>query len=350
MTDQQLAAPGSPATDESDPPQLAPVAEEDGLLFACRLDGHGGAQLLDWAAVEGAGAEEPLWIHLSRESARARRWLSGLHELPSSVVGALFAEETRPRVFPVGSGTVAILRGVNHNPGADPEDLVSIRLWTDGRRLISLRQRRLMTPRDVLAQLLGPARGPSDAAALFERLLHRLTERMASTVVAFDDRLDALEEHFALERAAVMRRELTQLRQEIVTLRRYLAPQREAMTSLLLEPPDWLGERSRHALRETDDRLLRYVEELDAARERAIVIKDDIANQLSESANRTLYLLSIVSAVFLPLGFVTGLLGINVGGMPGTDNPAAFWIACAAMLLIAIGEVVLFRKLRWLGR
>ena len=74
----------------------------------------------------------------------------------------------------------------------------------------------------------------------------------------------------------------------MVALRRYLSPQREAMTGLLMDPPDWLSERSRYSLRETDDRLLRYVEELDAARERAIVIKDDIANQLSEAANRTL--------------------------------------------------------------
>ena len=74
----------------------------------------------------------------------------------------------------------------------------------------------------------------------------------------------------------------------MVALRRYLSPQREAMTGLLMDPPDWLSERSRYSLSETDDRLLRYVEELDAARERAIVIKDDIANQLSEAANRTL--------------------------------------------------------------
>ena len=330
-------------------PDVSDIAEQDGLLFACRLDGRGGATLLDWAGVEAAAADEPLWVHLSRESPRTQAWLQSLHELPRGVVQTLLAEETRPRVLPVPGGTVAILRGVNLHPQADPDDLVTMRLWTDGRRLISLRQRRLLTPRDVLGRLLGEDRGPRDAAELFEQLLHRLTERMGSTVVAFDERLDELESGFEIEHASATRRELTELRQQIVALRRYLSPQREALTGLLLDPPDWLSERSRYTLRETDDRLLRYVEELDAARERAIVIKDDIANQLAEAANRTLYLLSIVSAVFLPLGFVTGLLGINVGGMPGTDSPWAFWIACALMVLIALGELMLFRKWRWLG-
>jgi len=327
----------------------ADVAEEDGLLFACRLDGRGGAALLDWAAVEAAEGDAPIWVHLSRESPRSRRWLQGLIALPRGVVDTLLAEETRPRVLPVPGGTVAILRGVNLHPEAEPNDLVTLRLWTDGRRLISLRQRRLLSPRDVLDRLLGDQRGARDAAELFEQLLHRLTERMGATVLAFDERLDEVESGFVLERASVTRRELTELRQQVVALRRYLSPQREALTGLLLEPPDWLSERSRYALRETDDRLLRYVEELDAARERAVVIKDDIANQLSEAANRTLYLLSIVSAIFLPLGFVTGLLGINVGGMPGVDSPWAFWIACAVMALIALAELALFRKWRWLG-
>ena len=327
----------------------ARVAEEDGLLFACHLDGSGGADLLDWAAVEAAEPQAPIWVHLSRESSRSRDWLQGLTGLPRGVVETLLAEETRPRVMSVPGGTVAILRGVNLHPQADPDDLVTLRLWTDGRRLISLRQRRLLTPRDVLDRLLDSERGPRDAAELFEQLLHRLTERMGATVLAFDERLDELEAGFVLERASATRRELTDLRQQVVALRRYLSPQREAMTGLLMDPPDWLSERSRYSLRETDDRLLRYVEELDAARERAIVIKDDIANQLSEAANRTLYLLSIVSAIFLPLGFVTGLLGINVGGMPGVESPWAFWIACAAMLLIALVELALFRKWRWLG-
>jgi len=101
-------------------------------------------------------------------------------------------------------------------------------------------------------------------------------------------------------------------------------------------------------MRDSADRLTRYVEELDAARERSMIIKDDIANQLSESANRTLYVLAIISGVFLPLAFLTGLLGINVGGMPGVENPSAFWIFCGMIVVLLIIELIIFKRLKWL--
>jgi hypothetical protein len=99
------------------------------------------------------------------------------------------------------------------------------------------------------------------------------------------------------------------IRQKAVLLRRYIAPQREALGTLVSDPPDWFHEDLRPHLRETSDKLMRYLEELDATRERAMVVKDDIANQLSEASNKTLYVLAIVSAIFLPLAFLTDLFG-----------------------------------------
>jgi len=101
-------------------------------------------------------------------------------------------------------------------------------------------------------------------------------------------------------------------------------------------------------LRETSDRLMRYVEELDAARERALVIKDDIANQMAEATNKTLYALAVISGIFLPLAFLTGLLGINIGGMPGVEDSRAFWIFCGMIAGLLIAEVFLFRRLKWI--
>ena len=61
-----------------------------------------------------------------------------------------------------------------------------------------------------------------------------------------------------------------------------------------------------------------------------------------------MYFLTLVAAVFLPLGLITGLLGINVGGMPGADSAEAFWIVTAGLVVVAGILVGLFRWLRWL--
>jgi zinc transporter len=101
-------------------------------------------------------------------------------------------------------------------------------------------------------------------------------------------------------------------------------------------------------LREVADRITRYIEELEEVRERAAVLQDELLNQLTEAANRTIYLLTIVAAVMLPLSFITGLLGINVGGMPGEGSPSAFWIVCLLLVAFGLGEVWVFRRLKWI--
>ena len=325
--------------------------EESGLVFACILDSKGGGQQVGWEQIDGwQPADGPLWIHLDRARPDAIQWLTESASLPEVAVTSLTAEETRPRTFLVGEGLVAVLRGVNLNPDADPDDMVAIRIWVDHDRVISVRQRRLMTPRDILADLTERHGGPKTAPELFMRLAERLTERMNGVIVRLDEHLDEIEARLETEDHVPLRRELLELRQAVVGLRRYLGPQREALSSLQIDAPGWLDANHRITLREVSDRLLRYLEDLDAARERAIVVKDEIATQLSESMNRTMYALSIVAGVFLPLGFITGLLGINVGGMPGVDSANAFWITCGVLTVLAIAEVYLFKTLKWIGK
>ncbi len=325
------------------------VVEEDGLLFGCRLDGAGGANLIGWSELENwRPGDGPVWVHLDQTSTRVEQWLRGASGLTEATIDALLADETRPRVFRGKRGFVAILRGLNFNPGDVPEDMVAIHMWSDGELVITIRHFRLMTPRDILAQLIETGDGPRSASELFERLITRLTERMASTIASYSEALDALEEDFDISKATVMRRSLSSIRQNTVMLRRYLSPQREALNSILLEPAAWLEDSSRLRLREAVDTLIRYLEELDATRERALVLKDDIANELAETTNKTLYILAIISAIFLPLGFLTGLMGINIGGMPGVESDAAFWIFTAVMIILIAAELLLFRRLKWL--
>ena len=68
---------------------------------------------------------------------------------------------------------------------------------------------------------------------------------------------------------------------------------------------------------------------------------------MTERMNQTMYIISVFTAIFLPLGLLTGLLGINVGGMPGVESPAAFWIVCGLLLVISAGLVLLLKMKHW---
>lgn len=322
----------------------------DGLVFACILDGSGGATKVGWDEVKKKwhDSKELIWVHLDRSSDRTQQWLEDDARLPSVTTRALLEQETRPRLFASAEGHVAILRGINLNAGADPDDMVVLRIYVTEHRLITVRHRPLMTPRDMLAELTDRKSGPASIPELFVRLTERLTERMNSAVVNLDETLDDIEEQLESGQTEALRSRLIRARQTAVALRRYIGPQREAVARLQIERPRWMNKHLESLIREAAEKLQRYVEDLDAARDRAIVVSDEISNRLADGLNRRMYALSIIAGIFLPLSFLTGLLGINVGGMPGVDSASAFMWTCVFLVVILVVEVYIFRRMKWI--
>ena len=86
------------------------------------------------------------------------------------------------------------------------------------------------------------------------------------------------------------------------------------------------------------------VEEVDEAANRAQILHDELANSLSEKLNKSMYKLSLITVIFMPLTFITGLFGMNVGGIPGSDSPAAFYICSFIMVGIVFLHLAFFKK------
>lgn len=312
------------------------------------LDGNGGAARLDpdnlttWQPDDGF-----LWVHLDYTSTRDQVWLketSGLNEL---VVSALLAEETRPRTTAIENGLLIALRGVNLVSDSDPEDMVAIRIWIDNHRVITTRKRNLESVTDIVNDL-SAGRGPANAAEFIASLTDRLVWRSATTIEMLEDQVAELEERLIDANDSSMRYELATLRRQAITLRRYLAPQRDALARLIVEKVSWLDDDNRLHIREVSDRLIRQIEDLDAVRERAAVTQEELLSRLSEQLNSRIYVLSIVAAIFLPLSFLTGLLGINVGGIPGANYAPAFWIFTGILVCVIVLQLILFRRKKWL--
>ncbi|MDA0369522.1 MAG: zinc transporter ZntB [Proteobacteria bacterium] len=296
---------------------------ENGLVYAAILDGTGGATEIDWDGVRSwTAGDGPLWVHLQRGVEEADRWLREESGIDQFTVQALMEDDPRPRTSVVGDGILAILRGVNLNPGSDPEDMVSIRVFTTGERVISLRMRKVLSV-DSMREDLDAGTGARTAPGVLWRLSEYLAARVEPVIEGIEDRLGVLEGAIGEKRSTDLRRDLHQIRREAIAIRRYMAPQREAISKLAqLETPLIIGAQ-RGRLREVADRTMRYVEDLDAVRDRTAVLQDELTTQMAEQMNRTMYLLTVVATIMLPLGFLTGLLGINVGGIPGSDSPWA---------------------------
>ena len=278
-----------------------------------------------------------LWVHLDRRAPEARQWLLDAGGVDPLVRAALLEEEVRPRCNVTSNGLLLILRGVNLNPDADPEDMVAIRIWVEAGLVITTRHRRLLAVQDV-EEAVAAGRGPKTPGEFIVDLSDKLVERMGPVIDDLDERVDLIEEEVITAYQRDLRFNLAALRRQAILLRRYVAPQREALSQLITAKLDLFDDWQRARLREVYDKVTRYVEDLDSARERAAVVQDELSGRLSDDLNRKMYLLSVVAGIFLPLGFVTGVLGINVGGMPGTEAPWGFALVCAVLLVLGVLE------------
>lgn len=329
--------------------------EEDnaqwGLVHAFVLDGEGGArsitrQQLDELRLE---PQQSLWLHWDRGHPQTHAWLrsaSGLNEFSCDL---LLEENTRPRLLPLPNDELLLfLRGVNLNPGAEPEDMVSVRIFAAAQRVISLRLRPLHATEELIAELEA-GKGPKSSSELMLYLAQHMTGKVDALVSGLSDLVDEQEEQAdADERFTPEHGQMLHIRRRAAGLRRFLAPQRDIYAQLTRNKLPWFCSDDSDYWNELNNRLTRYLEELELIRERVSLVLETESRRMSERMNRTMYRFGIITGIFLPMSFLTGLLGINVGGIPGSSSPYGFLLACVLIGAVALGQWWLFRRLRWL--
>lgn len=324
---------------------------QPGLRFAALLDRSGGCTDLDWEGVARWRPEDGfLWIHLERDDPTAARWLREQSGIDALVSLALLAEESRPRVEDVDDSLMVVLRGVNVNDETGEPELVPIHVWAEPNRLISLRDKdhQLSALRAIRLALLG-GKGPRSPGGLLAQVAERVVEHLELVIDGMEDKVGELEDA-CIERTAdnSLRAELAQVRRQAIHLRRYLGPQRDALYRIQHDDATWLSRDAKLRLREVTDKVIRHIEDLDALRDRTTVLHEDLSTQIAEKIAVTSNRFTVLTALLLPPSLLAGMLGANVGGIPGHDDPLAFWVMC----LITFGLMPVLwiglKRLKWL--
>ncbi|MBM3584838.1 MAG: zinc transporter ZntB [Alphaproteobacteria bacterium] len=331
------------------------AGRQAGLRFACTLDGNGGCRYLDW---DGVRAWRPgdgvLWVHLERDDPHAQNWLNEECDVDPVSRRALLAEESRPRVEDVHNALLVVLRGVNLGADDDPEDinaerdLVPIHIWVEETRLITLRDKghhliALSDIRDALAQ----KRGPNTSGGLLVKIAEKLVKYAEPIIDDLEEQVEHLEDHLTKLDPEAMRGSLSEIRHAAIELRRYLAPQREALIHIQVEEVTWLTRKNRTHLRECADKVQRFIESLDTIRGRATLLHEDLSAVTSEKIAKSSHRLSILAALILPPSLLAGVFGANLGGIPGSQAPWALLVLCLVILVLIPIELWVLKRLKW---
>lgn len=317
------------------------------ILASYSFDKSGKATTIDENnIIDCISSPKMYWLHLDATSKKSKSLLKKIPGIDDIVLKALLEEDTSPRLTEMKTGSLLFLRGMNYNDKNSPEDMVSIRVWVTKNNVITLRRRKLKAIDDLKAKIESGS-GPKTIGDFICLLTSYLFDRMKPCLNDLDNATDDIEERIIETADTSLRDEILTVRKRAIIFKRYLAPQREAIHKLIVSDLDFLDENQKKQIRESYYQITRYIEDLDAIRERAQIVKDEISNTLSDRLNKNTYILSIIASIFLPLGFLTGLLGVNVGGIPGSENSDGFYITCAILFIIFILQIVIFKKAKW---
>ncbi|WP_437891722.1 zinc transporter ZntB [Phytobacter sp. V91] len=313
-------------------------------VYAWQLDGKGGVKPLEENDV--IDAQRPCWLHLNYTNPESAQWLETTPLLPNSVRHALGGESLRPRVTRVGEGTLITLRCINGSTDERPDQLVAVRLYMDERMVISTRQRKVLALDDVVSDLQ-EGTGPTDCGGWLVDVCDALTDHASEFIEELHDKIIDLEDNL-LDQEIPPRGFLALLRKQLIVMRRYMAPQRDVFARLASERLPWMNDDQRRRMQDIADRLGRGLDEIDSCIARTAVMTDEITQVMQESLSRRTYTMSLMAMVFLPSTFLTGLFGVNLGGIPGGEYRFGFSVFCI-MLVVLIGGVAWWlHRSKWL--
>lgn len=293
-------------------------------------------------------AADFLWEHTDQSDGTDSFRSVSQTEIPEVVLAALVASETRPRCDQIEDGALINLRGPALEPAPDGDRLVSLRAWVHGNRVFTVSRRNLAATGNVASAMR--AGQISDSGDLVAAFSQAISSGLDPEVASLGDEVDDCESEVEAGNIYQLRRRIAAIRTEAIAYRRFIAPNRDALLTLAGLKVDWLADDDRLHIREAADRFARMAEELEAIRERAALLHEQLTDLRSELIDQRSLLIAIVAFIFLPLTFITGLLGMNVAGIPFAHQPWAFWGVVAFCVIVGLGVLGWFGMRHWLGR
>jgi zinc transporter len=270
------------------------------------------------AAPDAVRPGEFFWLHFSLSNVATESWLRRHLTLPEAFYESLHGEVGSTRLEADADTLVAVLHDVLFDFKFDASAVAIASLCIAPRVLVSARLRPLRS----VDQLRAAVR---DQVSVLVDILRQATQRV-----------DHIEDRLLANRISASRAELGSLRRVLVRLQRLLAPEPAALFRLLNQPPGWIAKEDRQDLQQSAEEFAAAVSDAVALVERVKLIQEELVALVNEQTNRTLFVLTIVTVLALPINLVAGLFGMNVGGMPLADHRHGFLIVVAILLLVTV--------------
>lgn len=306
------------------------------------------AMALQWLHAKDAAARGPgefLWLHFNLSHAGAERWLQDHAGLAEDFFEALHEGSRSTRVERTLDSILAVLNDVTYDFAFEASNVAT--LWLAARHdlVVTARRSPLRSVDRLRAAVARGRHTVTSAPTLLEHLLRQQADELQNIARMAAERVDDMEDRLLAGRATGVAAELAQMRRMSVRLQRLLAPEPSALFRVLGNAPDWLQEADRQRLQQATEEFAVVMRDIGGLQERTKLLQEESAARVAEQNNRSLFTLTMVTVLALPINLISGLLGMNVGGVPFNGEGHGFWIVVALIVVVTalIARLALLR-------
>ena len=297
-------------------------------------------EVIDWLKADARKPEGAfLWLHFNLAHSATEKWLHDHTDSPEEFFESLHQGSRSTRIEHADQHLIAVINDVLHDFSFDPSEIATLWINLNSRLMISARRKPLKSV-DHLRNAVNRGEVFHSPAELLTHLLRDQADVLTGIVRDATTKIDDVEDHFLSERMGRKRANLGELRRLLVRLQRLLAPEPAALFRLLQKPPVWMAENDVHELRQSTEEFSVVLSDMASLQERIKLLQEEIAAHVGEQNNRSLFLLTIVTVLALPINIIAGLMGMNVGGIPLSQDEHGFWIVVAIVVSFTILAVL----------
>ena len=287
---------------------------------------------------DGPAGHDPqsfIWLHFNLADASAEGWMRSQLQLAPEFFEALHEGSRSTRIEDAADHLIAVVNDVAFEFSFEPSEIASLWMTVSQRVAVSARTHPLRSI-DRLRQAVKEGCHFGSSVGLLNHLLHDQGDVLVRIVREATLQVDGIEDSLQLGKLQRKRADLGKLRRVMVRLQRLLAPEPGALFRLLRQPPPWIAAHDLDELRQSTEEFSLVLRDLAALQERIKLLQEEIAAQVGEQTNRSLFTLTVVTVLALPINIIAGLLGMNVGGIPLANNPNGFFVVALIVLTFTV--------------
>ena len=291
-----------------------------------------------------------VWVDLSAPTPEETRILSDVFHFHELSIEDALAEIHHPKVEAYGSYIYVILHGIDFRAREHRFRTQDVDFFLGPQYLVTVHpgvSRSIGKTVDICEKnSYVLAQGPG---ALMHRIVDTMVDNYRPEVEKLRERLDQLETEVFNSGHRQLARRIIEFKRDISSLRRVVQPQRDVVGRLGRREFGIISEALSYRFRDVYDHLVRLNEEALFLQDRITSLLDAHLSTVSNQLNSVMKILTVITTTFMPLTFITGLYGMNVG-LPlwGMSQDNVFWLLLAVMLSISTAMLVVFRKRGWL--